>query len=161
MKLLERLIARLERIPHSNGGRQYDRPLRTWSAADGDLTLVLLFEPRDLWRGWYWDVAIEGEFVQWAVWVEKGVPSAPCWGYRSRHCNCRVYTLYWALLPTLVFRLRWKDRRAVKADVAAKPNARYLNYRQGIAFARALEADAIARDEERRLAYADRRAGRA
>lgn len=145
--MIDRLIRLLERIPHSNGGKNYPRALRTWSWCDGDVTLMLLFEPRDLWSGWYWDKTIEGEFVQWAVATDIPPPGRS-WGYRSYHSNCRVYTLYRSVLPTLVLRLRWKDRRAVKAMVAKTPRARYLNYRQGIMLARVLERDAIERQEE-------------
>lgn len=138
--MIDRIIRLLERLPHSNGGRNYARALRTWSWLRGDLVLTLLREPRDLWIGWYWDVEIVGEFVQYGVLVAKAGWQHG-WGYRSRHSSCRRYSLYFVALPTLVLRLRWTDRREIKRAIAAQPQQMYLTARQGYALAETLRLD--------------------
>ncbi len=112
--LLRPLIRALGRITPSNQhGARYAVEIcaRAWLA--GDLSLSLLWEPRDLWLGVYWDKRIE------QVYYRIGQPRPDGSEYiNGMYITTDVYHCYVCLLPTLPLLLRWHDGRVARSHAA-------------------------------------------
>lgn len=104
----------MQRVPISNG---VHFPTRTvWRRVWTDVELAIIFEPRDLWSGWYWDKRAQSIIASMEKPItDRKVKKGDKATYtHHHHTSISVYSLYRSLLPTLVLRLRWHDRRSIR-----------------------------------------------